>query len=314
MRVICLVTGGGGFVGRHLAEALSKRGANVYILDDFSRHLPFRASASDIEVISGDVRDKAQLERSLRGCDIVFHLAAEATVMGCEQDPIRANEVNVAGTYNVLRSSIEAGVRRVVFASSREVYGDATRLPVHESADMRPKNVYGATKAAAEMYCSWARSFIEVAVLRLSNVIGPGDTNRVIPRFIEAATSGAPLAIYGGDQVLDFVGVDVVAAAFVRAGLGSYVPEPVNIGSGRGIQLLEAAERVLQECRSTSRLQVLATRAAEVSKFVADTGRMQSRLGMVPDSDPLRLLSSLCHQEERPAWSTVEGTHATAPL
>ena len=120
----------------------------------------------------------------MMGCEVVFHLAAKATVMDCEQDPSDAFSANVGGTYNVLKTAQELGVRRVIVASSREVYGEPSELPVNENCPLLPKNAYGASKAAAEMYCSWfAASGLEVTALRLSNVFGPGDSDRVIPRF-----------------------------------------------------------------------------------------------------------------------------------
>jgi nucleoside-diphosphate-sugar epimerase len=284
----------------------------VRVLDDFSRELPHETVSADVECIKGDIRDAAILRTAVQGCDFVFHLAAEATVMGCEQHPDRAQEVNAAGTYNVLRLSADAGVQRVVFASSREVYGQATSLPVRESAQLNPKNVYGATKAAAEMYCNWARSFMEVVVLRLANVVGAGDAGRVIPRFIDAAASGRPLLIYGGNQVIDFVSVDVAVQAFIRAAFGEYVTGAVNIATGTGVNIVDAARRVLQACLSASELKILATRTPEVSEFIADTTLMQSSLGVTPSTDALGFLISAC-RSKRPSLmnSSPEGSGAT---
>jgi UDP-glucose 4-epimerase len=291
--VVYLVTGGAGFIGKHLVHCLLAERANVRIIDTFSRLGPTDMAHPRLEVIGADIRDISELRRTMQGCSVVFHLAADATVMGCEQDPDHANEVNAGGTYNVLRMARELGVHRVVVASSREVYGEPTTLPVSESASIQPKNVYGCTKAAAEMYCNWAASFMQVSVLRLTNVIGPGDTGRVIPRFLASARSQSPLVVYGGNQVLDFVGVDVVTRAFLRVACGEYVPGAVNVGSGRGTSVLEAASRVIAACTSSSELQILPSRDVEVTKFIAATNRMAADLGIAPDDDPWRHLLNI---------------------
>src|SRR4029077_13273970 len=118
---------------------------------------------------------------------------------------------NVAGTFNLLQAAKSNGVRRVVFASSREVYGDPRQLPVPETAPIKPKNSYGASKAAGEAYCgAFGREDLEIAVLRLANVYGPGDAGRVLPLFMGSALQDLPLVLYGGQQILDFVWIDVV--------------------------------------------------------------------------------------------------------
>jgi len=111
----------------------------------------------------------------MEGCNVVIHLAAQSSVTAAEHNPALAHEVNATGTFNVLRTASELGVHRVIVASSREVYGEVDDLPVPESAPPNPKNIYGASKAAAEMYCWWTGVHTEVTVLRLANVFGPGD-------------------------------------------------------------------------------------------------------------------------------------------
>ena len=230
---------------------------------------------------------------------------------GCEERPVEAHEVNVTGAYNVLRLAREAGVRRLVMASSREVYGEVGAFPVSETAPIRPKNVYGASKAAGEMYCSWASSSMEVTVLRLSNVFGSGDTDRVIPRFLAVAGAGQPLVVYGGGQILEFVWIDTVVQAFIRVGLGSYVRRCINIGSGAGITILETARRVIKTCRSTSDLACLPARQAEVSRFIADVTRMTQDLGIPGSPEPLKELGAMCDScQPRTAKLPDRPTHA----
>jgi UDP-glucose 4-epimerase len=247
-----------------------------------------------VEFIQGDIRDVSNLRRAMAGCEMLFHLAAQATVMGCEQQPVEAHEVNATGTYNILRLAREAGVRRVIVASSREVYGEAADLPVSETAPIRPKNVYGASKAAAEMYCSWASSVVELTVLRLTNVLGRGDTDRVIPRFLTKAAAGQPLVVYGGGQIIDFVSVDIVADAFIRAGFGSYVPGFINVGSGVGITIIEMARRIIELFKSNSELVIGPPRQGEVLRFVADITRMRQALEIYSSGPPFREIAGMC--------------------
>jgi UDP-glucose 4-epimerase len=141
--------------------------------------------------VRGDIRDRDTLVRLMRDTDIVFHLAAQANVLGAVYDPGFCTSTNVAGTAMVLELARAAGVRRLVFTLSREVYGDPLEVPVPESAPLRPKNAYGMSKVAGEMAC-WmcTGDRLEVVILRLANVYGPGDCGRVIPLFIERALRG----------------------------------------------------------------------------------------------------------------------------
>ena len=303
-----LVTGGAGFIGSQLVNRLlTMKVGPVRAFDNESRGQFPSTPRPHLECIRGDIREPSDLRRAMQGCDLVFHLAAEATVMGCEHRPLDAHEVNTTGTLTVLRIAKELGVSRVVVASSREVYGEGCELPVRESTPMRPKNVYGATKAAAEAYCSWTASALQVAVLRLSNVYGPGDTDRVIPRFIADAQKNRPLTVYGGSQIIDFVWIDHVIEAFVRAGLQSRVVGSLNVGSGEGVTILEAVRRVIQLCRSGSTSNILPARDAEVSRFVADVTRMEQELGVTVPPDPLKELAAIC----RPIAGTISGQPAS---
>lgn len=235
---------------------------------------------------------------AFRGCEVVFHLAAESTVMGSVKDPLYAFEANVAGTFNVLAAAKAAGVRRVVFTSSREVYGEPCRLPVSEDAPLCPNNGYGTSKAAAEIYCRAAASEgLEITVLRLANVYGSGDHGRVIPLFINAALSGQPLRIFDPEKTLDFVWIDTVIDALIAAATGPWVAEPVNIGSGKGCKLVEVAERIVNLCHSPSSIEVLAGRPAEVVRFVADISRARELFGTVSPDDPLSWLHDLIAYE-----------------
>src|ERR1051326_1479610 len=286
-----LITGGAGFIGHHLVRHLAcdHKGA-ITVIDNLHRGdaANLEPYAERITFHRQDIRDCSALDEAMRGCDIVFHLAAQSSVMGALQDTEYSCSTNVLGTFQVLEAAKQAGVRRVIFTSSREVYGEPDHIPVPETTPLLPKNPYGASKAAAEMYCRvWGQSDLEVAVLRLANVYGPGDKGRVIPLFIEQALRGLPLLLYGGSQILDFVWIDAVVVALIQAGFGEFSPEPLNIGAGQGITIAHLAKRILDLTGSRSPLKIEEQRDVEVSRFVVDTTRPRARLGLLMPEDPL---------------------------
>jgi UDP-glucose 4-epimerase len=196
MKPKVLITGGAGFIGSHLANRLAGEGlASVLVLDNMYRGRMdnLQDSRDQISVRIGDIRDRQVLAECAERCDVIFHLAAQSNVMGSAHDEDYCFTANVEGTYNVLCAARTVGVRRVVFSSSREVYGDPRTLPVSESAPLAPKNAYGASKAAGEVYCQASRNTgLEAVILRIANAYGPRDCGRVIPVFIENALANNP--------------------------------------------------------------------------------------------------------------------------
>jgi len=273
-----LVTGGAGFIGSHLVDYLARdRDLEIVAADNLYRgqrsNLAQALGNGRVRFVEADTRDAEKTRALTEGVQVVFHLAAHASVLDAEKNVDYAFGTNVIGTSNVLRACEKAGVRRLVFSSSREVYGQAQVLPVAEDAPLAPKNVYGMSKLAGEAYCDLFRRErgLDVAVLRLANVYGPRDFGRVIPIFVENALRGDPLTIYGGRQVLDFVWVGEVVAALAEAGLRAQsLPEPVNVGSGVGVTLQDLAGRILSETGSSSQVQILPPRSLEVERFTAD--------------------------------------------
>ncbi|HEX4475155.1 MAG TPA: SDR family NAD(P)-dependent oxidoreductase [Polyangiaceae bacterium] len=292
-----LVTGGAGFIGGHLVARLVQDGASVVIYDNLKRSSraklePFEGS-SNVRFVEGDIRDYAGLRAAARGTDVIYHLAAQSNVMGAIEDPDYSVTTNVLGTFNALRSAVDEHVGRVVFTSSREVYGEVDQVPVDESRPLAAKNPYGASKVAGEAYC---RTFahchqLNVQVVRLANVYGAGDSGRVIPLWLAAAQEGRDLKVFGGAQIIDFLWVGTAVDALVHASRHD-LPGPVNIGSGVGTSILELARRVIEVTRSKSVLKREPARDIEVAKFVADIGRMRA-LGLHPESDPLGHLAEL---------------------
>jgi nucleoside-diphosphate-sugar epimerase len=297
-----LVTGGAGFIGAHLVEALVAAGDEVVVLDNLRRSDRVRLDAigraargGALRVIEGDVRDRDTVRAATTGVERVYHLAAQSNVLGAVSDVDYSFTSNVVGTYNVLVAAREADVGRIVFTSSREVYGEVDQVPVAEDRPMNPKNAYGASKVAGEVYCRVFQNTygLDVSVLRLANVYGPGDSDRVIPIWLDRARRGEDLELYGGTQVLDFVPVGLVVEALRRAAERSLGGQPLNVGSGVGTTLYDLAARVQALSGAAVGLRVLPARAVEVTRFVADVSRMRALLGLEPPTDPLVALPDL---------------------
>ncbi len=291
MRV--LVTGGAGFIGHHLVQSLLAAGDDVAVIDNLRRSARSAVHPA-ARFFEGDIRDPAALAASVRGCDTVYHLAAQSNVIGAMEDVDYSFTTNVGGTFELLKAATAAGVRRVVFTSSREVYGEQQILPVSETARTSPKNLYGASKVAGEAYCrAWKPgNGPECAIVRLANVYGPGDNRRVIPLWLDQATNGQDLVVYGGQQVIDFVPIATAVRA-IQSAAGANLDGPVNVGSGRGTPLLALAERIRALAGGRVSTVIEPAREAEVVRFVADVTRMRSVLSIEPPSDPLCLLPEL---------------------
>jgi UDP-glucose 4-epimerase len=294
MRV--LVTGGAGFLGSHLVDALVAADEEVLAFDNLYRgsraNIGLHLRTGAVRFIDGDIRDYGAVLEAATGVEVVYHLAAQSNVLGALTDTDYSFNTNVAGTYNVLKAAAHAGVRRLVFASSREVYGEPESIPVPESAPLSAKNLYGASKIAGEAYCRvWQNATgMECQILRFANIYGPRDRDRVIPIWIERANQGEPLELYGGEQLVDFVWVASAVEALLRAAECDPA-RPINVGSGVGIDLPYLAHRILEQTSSPSKVQVFPASPTEVVRFVADVEQMQRVLGVTPDSDSLSHLA-----------------------
>ncbi len=335
-----VVTGGAGFIGRHLVARLANNsaafgthGEPIVVLDNLRRGsreaLEPLIARGEVCFLECDVRDPSALADALRGAEYVFHLAAQSNVMGSESDPDFTFTTNVVGIQNVLQAAAAAGARRVIFTSSREVYGQPDSLPVLETAPLAPKNAYGGSKAAGEMFCRVAaeRNNLEVVSLRLANAYGSGDTGRVIPLWLDHAARGDDLLLFGGTQVLDFVWVGDVVSALVRAALvprdifsaAGMVPQAetapgffvaLNVGTGRGISLHMLADRVRESIGRPVDVRLLPARSAEVERFVPDVTLMRRTLGLRPDP-PLAHLPELAREALRRIGSVESVAAAT---
>ena len=258
--MVYLVTGGAGFIGSNLTEALLSAGHKVRVLDNFltgkrENIAGYAEKFGDaFELFEGDLRDLGATGKACDGVDYVLHQGALPSVPRSVADPILSNEINVGGTVNLLVAARDAGIRRVVFAASSSAYGDTPELPKRESMTPNPKSPYAAQKLAGEHF---VRIFFEVygletVSLRYFNVFGPKQDPKsmyaaVIPRFITSVDSGKPPTIYGdGLQTRDFTYIDNVIEANIlackapRAACGKVV----NVACGERISLLDILEAV----------------------------------------------------------------------
>ncbi|MBX4215892.1 NAD-dependent epimerase/dehydratase family protein [Candidatus Parcubacteria bacterium] len=248
-----IVTGGAGFIGSNLTDALVERGFDVQVVDNLvggkREHVNKKATLHE-----ADIRDVEALKPIFKGASCVFHLAALPRVQFSIEHPIESNETNVIGTLNVLVAAKEAGVRRVVYSASSSAYGDQEKLPVTEDMPAMPKSPYGLQKYVGELYCRvWNEIYgLETVSLRYFNVYGNRQSEEgayalVIAKFMKQKREGKPFTITGdGEQTRDFTHVrDVVAAnllAMESAKVGK--SEVINIGAGRNVSVNTIAKLI----------------------------------------------------------------------
>jgi nucleoside-diphosphate-sugar epimerase len=250
----CLVTGGAGFIGSNLAGELLLRGHDVRVFDNFSTGRHENLEGLDCEILEGDLMDLEEVGRAVAGCEVVFHQGALPSVPRSISDPLSSNAVNVNGTLNVLTASRDAGVRRVLFASSSSVYGNAPELVKHEGLPPRPLSPYAVSKMAAEKYCQVFASIyrIETVCLRYFNVFGPKQDPdspyaAVIPLFTARILEGKPPVIHGdGEQSRDFTFVrNVVEGNILASSAAGASGEVINIACGGGVSVNALASGIL---------------------------------------------------------------------
>jgi len=285
-----VVTGGAGFIGSHLVERLAAK-HEVVVLDlKPAKDAGNLAAARDrIEYRQGDVRRPADLEAAFRGAEVVFHLAALISPPESFRDPIGFNETNTHGTLAVMRAAKDAGVRRVVFASSCAVYG-GNAPPLREDAPLDLLSPYAVTKAAGELWCRLYHDLgLEAVALRLFNVYGPrqdasGPYGAVIPKFLEAGLHGTTATIYGdGEQTRDFVYAGDAAEAFDRAATAKAVSgEVVNVGTGEAVSVNRLREVVGDVTGKPLAATPAPDRPGDIRASFGDTAKMERLLGFRP--------------------------------
>jgi UDP-glucose 4-epimerase len=289
-----LVTGGAGFIGSHLAESLLAAGHRVRVLDNLSTgKIANLSSCPDVELIEGDIRDRAAVGGAVEGVDAIFHLAAVASVAASVDDPVGTHQANFLGTLNLIEAARRGSVRRFLYAGSAAVYGDTAALPVREDATLKPMSPYAADKLAGEHYLGfYARAHgLDWTGFRFFNIYGPRQDpsspySGVISIFVQRALARAPVTIYGdGAQTRDFVYVGDLVEVLMRS-----MSEPgcsgqvLNVGRGVECSLLEMLESLERLAGARIERRHEPRRVGDIRRSCADVSRLQQLLGYLPQT------------------------------
>jgi len=288
-----LVTGGAGFIGSHLTQALVGLGHDVRVLDDLSsgKRANLKPLGRHVDLKVGDCSDLATVRRAVKGREAVFHEGAVPSVARSVKDPERAHRTNATATLNVLLAARDAGVRRVIYAGSSSVYGDTKELPKHEGLRPRPKSPYAVGKLAGEEYLRiFAELYgLETLTLRYFNVFGPRQDpgspySGVISLFTTALLAGRTPVIYGdGRQSRDFTYVDnVVHGNLLALRAKGLRGQSVNVATGRRVTLLDLLRNLGRLLDRSPRAEKRPPRAGDVRHSLADIRLARKLLGYRP--------------------------------
>jgi UDP-glucose 4-epimerase len=294
-----LVIGGGGFIGSHIVDLLTREKVKeIVVYDNFARgkrenlEESLKDSRVSIFPAGGDIREVDVLKSAMKGMDYVIHLAA-LWLLQCVEYPRAAFDVNIQGTFNVLESCVECGIKRLVYSSSASVYGDALSIPMTEDHVYNNRTFYGATKIAGE---HMARAFnerygLDYVGLRYMNVYGPrqdykGAYVAVIMKMLDRIDQNLPPLIFGdGSQTYDFISVEDTARANICALKASTTDTFYNIGSGKGTTVKEIAELLLELTRSKLEIQYEPQGQTFVSQRIGSTDKAKKDLGFKAQVD-----------------------------
>jgi UDP-glucose 4-epimerase len=300
-----LVTGGAGFIGSHLVDALLARGDDVAVLDNFSTGLETNV-AEGVRLVRGQAGDMNLLDELLPGCAGIFHLAAVSSVQASLDRPVEVHDENLTTTLALLEAARRHGVKRFVFSSSAAVYGDTNGEPAREDMKPNPLSHYAVQKLASEDYCRVYSKVhgLETVCLRYFNIFGPRQRadspySGAIAKFLEAARAGRAPTIFGdGSQTRDFCPVTNVVAANIAAMTKAAADVDAgvfNIGTGSSVSIREVAQALAEIFPSTPDPEHLPARSGEVPHSRADISRASEKFGFrvgVDFADGLRSLAS----------------------
>jgi UDP-glucose 4-epimerase len=278
-----LVTGGAGFIGRHIAEYFQDR-AEVRVLDNLRSGFKSNLSGLDCQLIVGSILDRDLVREAMKGVDFVFHLAAMVSVPESVQKPNECAEINAGGTAIVLEEAARARVKKVIFSSSAAIYGDSAAIPTIESMPANPKSLYAASKYEGERHCSafTDQGRLATVSLRYFNVFGPYQDPRAeytaaVPAFIEKAIRDEPITIFGdGRQTRDFIYVKDVVAANVFFASKSQATGVFNVAGGRQITITDLALTIRNLTKSSSTIEYGPERPGDVKHSVAGVDKIQT--------------------------------------
>ncbi len=288
------VTGGAGFIGSNIVEELLRRGHRVKVIDNFltGKRAHLEPFGDRIELIEGDIRDAAMCRKAVEGCDYVLHQAALRSVPKSVDNPLLTNDININGTLMLLAAARDAGVRRVVYASSSSVYGECDVFPEKEDFRPAPISPYAVSKLTGEYYAyTYTKTFgLECVSLRYFNVFGPRQNpeskySTVIPAFISNMRNGLPPVIEGdGTQSRDFTFVGNVVKANLSAAHAPHAAgETINVACGTSHSILDLARELNALMNTSYTNKFAAGRRGDVKKTYADIGKMKRILGMEPE-------------------------------
>jgi UDP-glucose 4-epimerase len=293
-----LVTGGAGFIGSHISEALLATGCDIKIVDDFSSGKPVNISAIEdnprVKNLKGDICDGQFLKEALKDVEIVFHEAAIVSVQKSISEPEVTNRVNSLGTKNLLECSANSGVRKLMFASSAAVYGNSKVLPRSEDSETQPISPYGQSKLNGEIYClDYHKNYgLATVVFRYFNVYGPRSTSKeysgVINKFAERISQGLSPIIYGnGKNSRDFVYVDdIVQANLLAASSPNSSGRIYNVGTGIECSIEKLAKlecKIIRGNADDIPIEFTSPKQGDVRQSYADITRIKYELGFQPE-------------------------------
>jgi UDP-glucose 4-epimerase len=288
-----LVTGGAGFIGSHIADYLCRKKVEVIILDNLRKGKIENISHlldSGVKFVNMDVRNYDLIKDCFKRVDVVFHLAASVGVKFASRHPLEVMNNNIDCLRSALKAGVKGKVKKFIFASSSEVYGDIDVVPMREDLPLSPVSPYGMSKIVGEEYCkAFCRKYgLSTSIVRYFNVYGPRqsheDKSWVVPTFMTNAIKGKPLVVHGsGSQTRDFTFIsDAVEGTMLVAKGGEGVGDSYNIGTGKETSINALAELVLMLSENKNTIIHTRPRAFHIKRRCADISKAKEKLGYKP--------------------------------
>ena len=290
---LSLVTGGAGFIGSNMVRFLLDKGETVRVLDNFEtgKQENLAEVADKIEVVEGDIRDESAVRESVKGVQVIYHLAALGSVPRSIDEPQTSHDVNVTGIFNMLKASCDAKVKRFIFASSSSIYGDSPVLPQHEGLPLLPISPYGATKAAGEIYCKafYETYGLETISLRYYNVFGPRqDPNSqyaaAIPLFVSALLRDeSPKIFDDGEQSRGFTYIEnVLVSNWLAAQVKETHGEAINISTVNAVTVNTVVKTITELLEKDIKPVYAPPRPGDIKHSLADVALAKEVIGYEP--------------------------------